>query len=215
MELFRPDIVLPIDTESRARLFRQKPVIYTRFIFNSLVEAIANCVKLNKNLTVLKLEGLPLQDSYIECIAQSLASNDCLKEVSFQKSYIGDKGCEAVCGTVKYLNHVEIFNVSECNISPKGAEYVADMIKVRSAIDRTQLNPAFDCRCKRLRVSRRAGRSRCAIAVWMSIQFQVYAQLVWPTIQTWATTDFGRLLRCSRRMHGSSVSKNRLDWVRL
>ncbi|XP_030553986.1 protein Cep78 homolog [Drosophila novamexicana] len=125
------NIVLPIDTESRARLFRQKPVIYTRFIFNSLVEAIANCVKLNKNLTVLKLEGLPLQDSYIECIAQSLASNDCLKEVSFQKSYIGDKGCEAVCGTVKYLNHVEIFNVSECNISPKGAEYVADMIKMQ------------------------------------------------------------------------------------
>ncbi|XP_064550674.1 protein Cep78 homolog [Drosophila montana] len=125
------NIVLPIDTENRARLFRQKPVIYTRFIFNSLVEAIANCVKLNKNLTVLKLEGLPLQDSYIEAIAQSLASNDCLKEVSFQKSYIGDKGCEAVCGTVKYLNHVEIFNVSECNISPKGAEHVADMIKMQ------------------------------------------------------------------------------------
>lgn len=64
------DIVLPIDTENRARLFRQKPVIYTRFIFNSLVDAIANCVKLNKNLTVLKLEGLPLQDGYIECIAK-------------------------------------------------------------------------------------------------------------------------------------------------
>ncbi|KAM8704919.1 hypothetical protein ACLKA7_009386 [Drosophila subpalustris] len=125
------DIVLPIDTENRARLFRQKPVIYTRYIFNSLVEAIVNCVKLNKNLTVLKLEGLPLQDSYIECIAQSLASNDCLKELSFQKSYIGDKGCGAVCGTVKYLNHIETFNVSECNLGPKGAEHVADMIKMQ------------------------------------------------------------------------------------
>lgn len=64
------DMVLPIDSENRARLFRQKPVIYTRFIFNSLVEAIVNCVKLNKNLTVLKLESLPLQDGYIECIAK-------------------------------------------------------------------------------------------------------------------------------------------------
>lgn len=63
-------MVVPIDSENRARLYRQKPVIYTRFIFKSLVEAIVNCVKLNKNLTVLKLEGLPLQDSYIECIAK-------------------------------------------------------------------------------------------------------------------------------------------------
>ncbi|XP_060650110.1 protein Cep78 homolog [Drosophila nasuta] len=125
------NIVLPIDTENRARLFRQKPVIYTRFIFNSLVEAIVNCVKSNKNLTVLKLEALPLQDSYIECIAKALASNDCLKELSFQKSFIGDKGCAAVCSTVKYLNHIEIFNLSECNLGPKGAEHVADMIKMQ------------------------------------------------------------------------------------
>jgi len=60
----------PIDTEKRARLFRQRPVIYTRFIFNSLVQAIANCVSSNKNLSVLKLEGLPLQDGYIETIAK-------------------------------------------------------------------------------------------------------------------------------------------------
>ncbi|KAH8408003.1 hypothetical protein KR222_009997, partial [Zaprionus bogoriensis] len=125
------NIVLPIDSESRARLFRQKPVIYTRFIFNSLVEAIVNCVKLNKNLTVLKLEALPLQDSYIECIAKALASNDCLKELSFLKSYIGDKGACAVCSTVKYLNHVEIFNLGECDLTSKGAEHVADMIKMQ------------------------------------------------------------------------------------
>ncbi|KAH8360155.1 hypothetical protein KR093_011088, partial [Drosophila rubida] len=125
------NIVLPIDTENRARLFRQKPVIYTRYIFNSLVDAIVNCVKSNKNLTVLKLESLPLQDSYIECIAKALASNDCLKELSFQKSFIGDKGCAAVCSTVKYLNHIETFNLSECNLGPKGAEHVADMIKMQ------------------------------------------------------------------------------------
>ncbi|ALC45512.1 CG7886 [Drosophila busckii] len=123
--------VQPIDTEKRARLFRQKPVIYTRFIFYSLVQAISNCIQVNKNLTILRLEGLPLQDCYIELVAKSLASNDCLKEISFQRSYIGDKGCELVCSTVKYLNHVEIFNIGECNIGSKGAEYVADMIKMQ------------------------------------------------------------------------------------
>ncbi|KAH8311898.1 hypothetical protein KR044_008522, partial [Drosophila immigrans] len=129
--VLRVDIILPIDTENRARLFRQKPVIYTRYIFNSLVDAIVNCVKNNKNLTVLKLEALPLQDSYIECIAKALASNDCLKELSFQKSFIGDKGCAAVCSTVKYLNHIETFNLSDCNLGAKGAEHVADMIKMQ------------------------------------------------------------------------------------
>ncbi|XP_016949763.1 protein Cep78 homolog [Drosophila biarmipes] len=121
----------PIDTEKRARLFRQRPVIYTRFIFNSLVQAIANCVSSNKNLSVLKLEGLPLQDGYIETIAKSLADNECLETVSFRKSNIGDKGCEVVCNTAKYLNRIEVFDLSECGLTSKGAEHVADMLKMQ------------------------------------------------------------------------------------
>ncbi|EDW42165.1 protein Cep78 homolog [Drosophila sechellia] len=121
----------PIDTEKRARLFRQRPVIYTRFIFNSLVQAIANCVSSNKNLSVLKLEGLPLQDGYIETIAKALADNECLETVSFRKSNIGDKGCEVVCNTAKYLNRIEVFDLSECGLTSKGAEHVADMLKMQ------------------------------------------------------------------------------------
>lgn len=120
-----------IDTEKRARLFRQRPVIYTRFIFNSLVQAIASCVSSNKNLSVLKLEGLPLQDGYIDTIAKSLADNECLETVSFRKSNIGDRGCEVVCNTAKYLNRIETFDLSECGLTSKGAEHVADMIKMQ------------------------------------------------------------------------------------
>ncbi|KAH8247591.1 hypothetical protein KR038_006679 [Drosophila bunnanda] len=121
----------PIDTEKRARLFRQRPVIFTRFIFGSLVQAIANCVSSNKNLSVLKLEGLPLQDGYIETIAKSLADNECLETVSFSKSNIGDRGCEVVCNTAKYLNRIETFDLSECGLTSKGAEHVADMIRMQ------------------------------------------------------------------------------------
>ncbi|XP_044252277.1 protein Cep78 homolog [Drosophila takahashii] len=121
----------PIDTEKRARLFRQRPVIYTRFIFNSLVQAIANCVSSNKNLSVLKLEGLPLQDGYIETIAKSLADNECLETVSFRKSNIGDKGCEVVCNTAKYLNRIDLFDLSDCGLTSKGAEHVAEMLKMQ------------------------------------------------------------------------------------
>lgn len=68
--LFPTANIDPIDTEKRARLFRQRPVIYTKFIFYGLVQAIANCVSSNKNLSVLKLEGLPLHDGYIDTIAK-------------------------------------------------------------------------------------------------------------------------------------------------
>lgn len=62
---------------------------------------------------------------------QALSSNESLKEISFQRSNIYDKGCEAICNTIKYLENVEKLNLSECELSTKGAEHVADMIKVR------------------------------------------------------------------------------------
>lgn len=60
-----------------------------------------------------------------------MAANDSLKEVSFQRSNIYDKGCEAICNTIKYLANIEKLNLSECELTTKGAEYVADMIKVQ------------------------------------------------------------------------------------
>ncbi|XP_068153631.1 protein Cep78 homolog [Drosophila tropicalis] len=121
----------PIDSEKRARLYRTRPVIYTRFVFAAMVNAIGNCVELNKNLTTLKLEGLPLQESYIEIIAKALASNESLVTLCFRKSPIGDRGCSLVCNTAKYLNTIEVFDVSECNLTAKGAEAIADMIKMQ------------------------------------------------------------------------------------
>ncbi|XP_033245174.1 protein Cep78 homolog isoform X4 [Drosophila miranda] len=121
----------PIDTENRARRFTQRPVIFTRFIFRALVQAISNCVLSNKNLTVVKLEGLPLYEGYIEGIAKSLSGNEHLETLSFRKSTLGDKGCQLVCNTAKYLNRITIVDLSECNITCKGAVYVAEMIKMQ------------------------------------------------------------------------------------
>ncbi|SPP80356.1 protein Cep78 homolog [Drosophila guanche] len=121
----------PIDTESRARLFRQRPVVFTRFIFRCLVHSIANSVSTNKNLTVLKLEGLPLYNGYIESIANALGANENLETLSFRSSNIGDRGCEIICSTAKYLNRIAYVDLSDCNISAKGAAHVADMIKMQ------------------------------------------------------------------------------------
>ncbi|XP_022208527.2 protein Cep78 homolog [Drosophila obscura] len=128
----------PIDTENRARLFTQRPVLYTRFIFRGLVQSIANCVASNKNLTVLQLEGVPLYDGYIDCIAKSLEANTGLETLSFRRSLIGDKGCELVCNSAKYLNRIALFDLSECRISAKGAVHVAEMIKIKKAAPCTE-----------------------------------------------------------------------------
>lgn len=61
---------------------------------------------------------------------KAVSTNESLKEISFQRSNIYDKGCEAICNTIKYLEHVEKLNLSECELTTKGAECVADMIKV-------------------------------------------------------------------------------------
>lgn len=53
-----------------------------------------------------------------------------MQEISFQRSNIGDKGCEAICNTVKYLENVEKLNLAECDLTTKGAEFIADMVKV-------------------------------------------------------------------------------------
>ncbi|XP_033237882.1 protein Cep78 homolog isoform X24 [Drosophila pseudoobscura] len=128
---YQHNTIDPIDTENRARRFTQRPVIFTRFIFRALVQAISNCVLSNKNLTVVKLEGLPLYEGYIEGITKSLSGNDRLETLSFRKSTLGDKGCQLVCNTAKYLNRITIVDLSECNITCQGAVYVAEMIKIQ------------------------------------------------------------------------------------
>lgn len=59
-----------LDTEKKARLFRQRPVLYTKFVFSGIVEAVSNCIEYNKNIRILCLEGLPLNDKYVESIAK-------------------------------------------------------------------------------------------------------------------------------------------------
>ncbi|XP_022209209.2 protein Cep78 homolog [Drosophila obscura] len=128
---YEQNTIDPIDSENRARLYTQRPVVFTRFIFRGLVQAIANCVMSNKNLTVLKLEGLPLYDVYIESISKSLDGNDRLETLSFRRCMLGDKGCELLCNTVKYLNQIASVDLSGCHITAKGACHLAEMIKIQ------------------------------------------------------------------------------------
>ncbi|XP_013116352.2 protein Cep78 homolog [Stomoxys calcitrans] len=126
-----PNVLQQLDTEKKAKLFRQKPVLFTKFVFSGVVEAVSNCIEFSKNLRVLNLEGLPLNGIYAETVGKAISSNRGLQDISFQRSNIGDKGCEAICNAIKYLENVKKLNLSECGLTPKGADFVANMIKIQ------------------------------------------------------------------------------------
>ncbi|XP_037946531.1 protein Cep78 homolog isoform X2 [Teleopsis dalmanni] len=127
----QPIVLEHLDTEKKAKFFRQKPCVCTKYVFTGVIEAVSKVIELNKNLRILCLEGLPINDMYVETIAKALSANDNLKEISFQRSNLGDKGCEAICNALKYMDNVEKLNLSHCGIGVKGAECVSEMIKVQ------------------------------------------------------------------------------------
>ncbi|KAL5277638.1 CEP78 family protein [Megaselia abdita] len=118
-----------IDSEKKVRSFKNRPAIYTKYIFDGIVAAISNCIQFNANLKHLTLESLPLNEKYMISICKALSCNTNLKTLSFARSTIGDKGCENICSTVKYLINIESIEMSQCELTYKGACAIADMIR--------------------------------------------------------------------------------------
>lgn len=118
-----------IDSESKVKSFKNRPAIYTKYIFDGIVAAISNCIQFNANLKNLTLESLPLNEKYMVTLCKALSCNTNLRSINFSRSTIGDKGCENVCSTVKYLINIESVDMSQCELTNKGATSVADMIR--------------------------------------------------------------------------------------
>lgn len=118
-----------IDSEKKVKSFKNRPAIYTKYIFDGIVAAISNCIQFNPNLKHLILESLPLNEKYIVTICKALSFNTNLKTISFSRSTIGDKGCESVCSTVKYMINIESIEMCQCDLTNRGATSIADMIR--------------------------------------------------------------------------------------
>ncbi|XP_055905745.1 protein Cep78 homolog isoform X2 [Eupeodes corollae] len=123
------NVIEHIDSEKKAKVFRQKPAVYTKYIFGGIIDAVTYSIQFNKNLTILCLEALPMNENYAVSIAKALSSNTQLKKISFQRSPVGDKGCEAICSSIKCLPSIETLDLSECNLTVLAAGHIGDMIK--------------------------------------------------------------------------------------
>lgn len=118
-----------IDSEKKVKSFKNRPTIYTKFIFDGIIQAICNCIQFNANLKNLILESVPLNEKYMVSICKALSSNTNLKTLNFKRSAIGDRSCESLSSTIKYLINIESIEMSQCNLTSKGAAAIADMIR--------------------------------------------------------------------------------------
>lgn len=123
-----------INTLKKARTIHGPPVILTNFVLTQFAETVCNFMKNNENLTTLMLEGLPLKKNFITYVANGLSENRSIKNLSFARSALGDEGCKIICSTIQYLSNIDCLNLSQCQLTPRGAESIANLIKFQKIL---------------------------------------------------------------------------------
>lgn len=113
----------------KAKTVETTPVMYTKFVYTQLIEALENVMARSAMLESLVVEGLPLNGSYLFKFVKGLCSNHSISSLNFSRCQIDDEGCELLCNSIKHLMNVKSVNFSSCNLKAKGAAAVADLIK--------------------------------------------------------------------------------------
>lgn len=57
--------------------------------------------------------------------------NTSLRTISLARSNLSDEGCGMLCASIKHMPNVEQINFSGCYLGVKGAESVANLLKVQ------------------------------------------------------------------------------------
>ncbi|KAH9629069.1 hypothetical protein HF086_011332 [Spodoptera exigua] len=121
-----------IDCERLAKTVNKRSVILTNFMLSNLVEATAQLLSNTTLLTTLLLEGLPLKIPYLNPLCEALLTNSSLQHLHLPRCLIGDAGCLAICKSIKCLPNILTLDLSGCDLTPLGAGYIADLVKVCS-----------------------------------------------------------------------------------
>lgn len=105
-------------------------VVYTKFIFSELMEAIEQVVR-HSVVETLVLEGLPIRDCYALMFTNGLTENSSLRHLSFQRCNLGDDAAVEICQMLSSMMNLVSLDLSECNLSCRGAEAIANIIKAQ------------------------------------------------------------------------------------
>lgn len=119
-----------MDTLKKANsLSTTPPIIYAKFIFTLLIEALQRLLVASKSIETLILEGLPISSRYMMTLVKGLYTNRSIKILSFSRSNIGDESCSILCSNIKHLSNIETLNLNNCNLEIHGAVAVKEFIK--------------------------------------------------------------------------------------
>ncbi|CAB3228823.1 unnamed protein product [Arctia plantaginis] len=118
-----------IDCERLAKTVNKRCVLLTNFMLTNLIEAITQMLSNTTLLTTLILEGIPLRIPYLNPLCETILINNCLQHLHLSQCLIGDAGCLAICKSLRCLPNILTLNLSGCELTPLGAEYIADLVK--------------------------------------------------------------------------------------
>jgi hypothetical protein len=120
-----------VDTFKKAKTLTSHPVIFSKYIFDEFIDAMQKFLTCNEILEELVIEGLPFTARYMPMLVNVIRTNKSIKSLSFSRCNIGDDGCEILCAHIKHMPNIETLNLSSCELTPKGADFVMKYIKLQ------------------------------------------------------------------------------------
>ncbi|GLH02116.1 Centrosomal protein of 78 kDa [Gryllus bimaculatus] len=122
-------ILEDVDTETKVRLVKKFPVLYTKFVLRSLMASLAECITESSLVTCIEIEGLPLKHEYMAILSKGMMANSSLQTISFHNSPLGNEVFKQLTMVLRNMPIIFHLDLSNCNLSSKSAIEVAETLK--------------------------------------------------------------------------------------
>ncbi|XP_020851202.1 centrosomal protein of 78 kDa isoform X1 [Phascolarctos cinereus] len=111
---------------------RRIPTIRSKEVTIQLCKAIKGCLSVSAALKNLELQGIYLRERDLILLTRGLNKSASLVHLSLAYCPIGDGGLETVCQSVKTSVTLKTINFSGCNLTWRGAEHLANILKYQA-----------------------------------------------------------------------------------
>lgn len=127
---------------AKARGNDQLPQKPTQKVFLPFLGSLRELLSINRNITKLHINGIHLNNRAMKLIAsvryiathtQGLSYNKSIRDLSFARSGMGESGLCILSPVLKSkVQSLRILDLSDCNVTAKGAFSLANILKVKS-----------------------------------------------------------------------------------
>ncbi|XP_036594482.1 centrosomal protein of 78 kDa isoform X2 [Trichosurus vulpecula] len=111
---------------------RRIPTIRSKEVTVQLCKAIKGCLSASTALKNLELQGIYLRERDLILLTRGLNKSASLVHLSLAYCPIGDGGLETICQSIKTLVTLKTINFSGCNLTWRGAEHLANILKYQA-----------------------------------------------------------------------------------